>query len=241
MGRRSRLVGMAGAGPATVIDAPAIPVSVMGRDAILRSGLASHLRPARHLSVVAGVTSSPGVVVLATDLIDIDTLVAVRAIRAQGSAGIVLLASRFDADDTARAAGAGACQALTRGGATSGALAEAVTAASGCGHRVEEHGRLVVAVADLGGGDGGGDAGASAGEGTAGAGPGRRSPELAGLPVRHLDVLRRISEGQSTLRISEDLAYSESTIKNIVQQLVAALGAHNRTHAVTLAIRRGVI
>ena len=61
------------------------------------------------------------------------------------------------------------------------------------------------------------------------------------LPGRDVEVLRRIADGQGTAAIADDLAYSESTIKNIVHQAVASLGARNRTHAVSLAIRRGII
>jgi DNA-binding NarL/FixJ family response regulator len=54
-------------------------------------------------------------------------------------------------------------------------------------------------------------------------------------------VLRLLAEGQSTAAIADALAYSESTIKNMVHDLVHRLGARNRTHAVALAIRGGLI
>jgi len=56
-----------------------------------------------------------------------------------------------------------------------------------------------------------------------------------------VNVLRLLADGRSTSDIAVDLAYSESTIKNIIHDLVHQLGARNRAHAVAMAIRAGVI
>jgi len=61
------------------------------------------------------------------------------------------------------------------------------------------------------------------------------------LSSRDVKVLRLLSEGRSTAGIAGDLAYSESTIKNIIHDLVRQLGARNRAHAVAMAIRAGLI
>ena len=61
------------------------------------------------------------------------------------------------------------------------------------------------------------------------------------LSPRDVNVLRLLSEGRSTAGIADDLAYSESTIKNIIHDLVGQLGARNRAHAVAMAIRAGLI
>ena len=61
------------------------------------------------------------------------------------------------------------------------------------------------------------------------------------LSPRDVNVLRLLSEGRSTAGIAADLAYSESTIKNIIHDLVRQLGARNRAHAVAMAIRAGLI
>ncbi|MGH9123899.1 MAG: helix-turn-helix domain-containing protein [Acidimicrobiales bacterium] len=63
----------------------------------------------------------------------------------------------------------------------------------------------------------------------------------AELSPRDVNVLRLLSEGRSTAGIADDLAYSESTIKNIIHDLVSQLGARNRAHAVAMAIRAGLI
>lgn len=61
------------------------------------------------------------------------------------------------------------------------------------------------------------------------------------LSTRDVNVLRLLADGRSTSDIAVDLAYSESTIKNIIHDLVHQLGARNRAHAVAMAIRAGVI
>jgi DNA-binding NarL/FixJ family response regulator len=64
---------------------------------------------------------------------------------------------------------------------------------------------------------------------------------LSQLSARDLEVLRLLADGRSTAGIAEDLAYSESTIKNVIHDLVRHLGARNRAHAVATAIRGGAI
>jgi DNA-binding NarL/FixJ family response regulator len=237
-----------------------VEVAVMARDAILRSGLAAYLRGAAAITVVDGRPPVGGVVVLATDLIDSDAIAALRAVRLQGVTGMVVLASRLDAEQAARAAGAGACHWLGRWEATPRALADAVTAAAACTHLAEEHRRTWAAASCAAAPAGAGSrpvattvvaATPETGAHTATAAPSDGAfpdhgliadPSGSGLLcARDIDVLRRIAEGQSTAAIAEDLAYSESTIKNIVHQAVATLGARNRTHAVSIAIRSGVI
>jgi DNA-binding NarL/FixJ family response regulator len=64
---------------------------------------------------------------------------------------------------------------------------------------------------------------------------------LSTLSARDVKVLRLLSDGCSTAEIADELAYSESTIKNIIHDLVRQLDARNRAHAVAMAIRAGVI
>lgn len=61
------------------------------------------------------------------------------------------------------------------------------------------------------------------------------------LSVREMQVLQRIASGLSNKRIGVDLAISEQTVKGHVKSILAKLQAHDRTHAVTIAMQRGVI
>lgn len=76
-------------------------------------------------------------------------------------------------------------------------------------------------------------------------------PEIAGqmaehsgepdLTSREIQVLALIAGGGSNRRIAEELEISEDTVKGHVSSILAKLNANDRTHAVTLAIRRGAI
>jgi DNA-binding NarL/FixJ family response regulator len=62
-----------------------------------------------------------------------------------------------------------------------------------------------------------------------------------GLSEREVNVLRLLADGQDTAYIAEQLNYSPRTIKKIIQDLLTRLGLHNRSHAVSYAIRVGAI
>jgi DNA-binding NarL/FixJ family response regulator len=74
-----------------------------------------------------------------------------------------------------------------------------------------------------------------------GTGPPAAPPWPKEWSQRDLSVLRLLADGRSTAGIAADLAYSESTIKNVIHDLVRQLGARNRAHAVAVAIRSGLI
>jgi DNA-binding NarL/FixJ family response regulator len=63
----------------------------------------------------------------------------------------------------------------------------------------------------------------------------------AGLCDRDMEVLKLMADGHTTAGIARDLAYSESTIKNIIHAIVRELGARNRAHAVATAMRGHLI
>lgn len=62
-----------------------------------------------------------------------------------------------------------------------------------------------------------------------------------GMAAREVDVLRLIAEGLDTRQISEKLAYSERTVKNVLHGLMTRLHLRNRAHAVAYALREGYI
>jgi DNA-binding NarL/FixJ family response regulator len=61
------------------------------------------------------------------------------------------------------------------------------------------------------------------------------------LSSRELDVLRLISGGNANKEIAALLGISEETVKSHVTNILAKLHAKDRTHAVTLALGRGII
>ncbi|MGW4160255.1 response regulator transcription factor [Streptomyces sp. NPDC004788] len=64
---------------------------------------------------------------------------------------------------------------------------------------------------------------------------------LFGMAPREVQVLRLLAEGFETRQISEQLAYSERTVKNILHALMTRLQLTNRAHAVAYALREGYI
>lgn len=63
----------------------------------------------------------------------------------------------------------------------------------------------------------------------------------AGMAPREVDVLRLVADGLDTRQISEKLACSERTVKNVLHALMTRLQLHNRAHAVAYALREGYI
>lgn len=61
------------------------------------------------------------------------------------------------------------------------------------------------------------------------------------LSDREVNVLRQVAAGNSNKIIGAQLSVSEATIKGHMKSILAKLGANDRTHAVTIAIKRGII
>jgi DNA-binding NarL/FixJ family response regulator len=61
------------------------------------------------------------------------------------------------------------------------------------------------------------------------------------LTNRELEVLRLIRDGHRNKQIADVLAISETTVNFHIKNIVGKLGANDRTHAVTIAIRRGML
>jgi DNA-binding NarL/FixJ family response regulator len=61
------------------------------------------------------------------------------------------------------------------------------------------------------------------------------------LTTRETDVLRHIAEGNRNRDIAESLFISEETVKVHVKHIMEKLGASDRTEAVAIAVRRGII
>jgi len=61
------------------------------------------------------------------------------------------------------------------------------------------------------------------------------------LTARELDVLRLAAQGNSNRGIGAALRISEPTVKTHMSAILVKLGASDRTHAVTLALKRGYL
>jgi len=61
------------------------------------------------------------------------------------------------------------------------------------------------------------------------------------LTLREVDVLQLIAEGNANKLVADRLEITEDTVKAHVRNILSKLGANDRTHAVTIALKRGII
>jgi DNA-binding NarL/FixJ family response regulator len=61
------------------------------------------------------------------------------------------------------------------------------------------------------------------------------------LTPREIDVLRLIAQGNANKEIAGKLSLAEETVKGHVKNILAKLGVNDRTHAVTIGLKRGII
>jgi DNA-binding NarL/FixJ family response regulator len=61
------------------------------------------------------------------------------------------------------------------------------------------------------------------------------------LSEREIEVLSLIAAGNSNKLVADELAISEDTVKGHVKSILSKLGVNDRTHAVTAALKRGII
>jgi DNA-binding NarL/FixJ family response regulator len=203
-----------------------IPVFIDASDPISRTGITAQLQGRPEVQVIdrdEGITSIALVVV---EVIDEDALRVVRAVERNGHPRVVLVVGRVDDGDVLSAVEAGASVLVRRSEATPEALVAAVrSAAAGegrvppdlLGRFMSQVGRLQRQVLEP------------------------RGITLAGLAQREIEVLKLIAEGLTTGEIATRLSYSERTIKNVIHDVVTRLQLRNRSHAVAVALREGLI
>jgi two-component system, NarL family, response regulator len=61
------------------------------------------------------------------------------------------------------------------------------------------------------------------------------------LTPREIDVLRLVAGGNANKEIAALLSLTEETVKSHVRNILAKLGANDRTHAVAIGVKRGII
>jgi DNA-binding NarL/FixJ family response regulator len=61
------------------------------------------------------------------------------------------------------------------------------------------------------------------------------------LTPAEINVLRLIADGNANKQIASELSITEETVKSRVKNILSKLGAHDRTHAVMIGLKRGII
>jgi DNA-binding NarL/FixJ family response regulator len=201
----------------------AISVLVFAKDPISRAGVSGQLLD---LADIAMVDPDEGrdaeVAVIVVDGIDDEVVRVIRTIRRTTASRIIVIAAVLDARAKSAAIEAGASGLLMRSAADPMQLARAIRHA----HRGEQ---ILSPSPDF---DHQGRPTGRTGQWDGGHQP---------LSKRDRDVLRFLADGYDTSEIARQLAYSEPTIKNVIQRLFDHLQARNRPHAVAIALRAGII
>jgi DNA-binding NarL/FixJ family response regulator len=200
-------------------------VAVEASDPITRAGIVSQLRRSRDIELVEQDGVRTAVALLVVDSIDEAVIARVQELSRRGSK-IVIVVSRFDPRAILPVLDFGVRAVLTRCEANAERLVSVLRSVSAGGvdlppgvlrHLIEQVGfvnRDVLAPRGL---------------------------RFAGLTPRERDVLTLVAEGLSTREVATRMAYSERTIKNVLQDLTTRLQLRNRTQAVAYALRNGWI
>ncbi|MEV6229733.1 response regulator transcription factor [Saccharopolyspora shandongensis] len=195
------------------------PITMHGVTACLRGHSQIQLVPADQLA-------PSDVLIVAVDRVGRDTMTYLRAMEKSKSVRVLLLTDGFDAQSVLAAVEYGVVGVLPRTGTTPAQLINAITAANADQAILSTalQGELLRQVKRLQ----------------------RKTLQplglgITGLDDRELEILRLLADGLLTKAIATKLNYSDRTVKNVVQRLIDKVDASNRTHAVAIALRAGVI
>jgi DNA-binding NarL/FixJ family response regulator len=203
-----------------------VTVQVYAEDPISREGVRGQLELRDDVQVVADDGSEAEVLILVIDRLDDAGARTVRRFRMQGAERVVLVVNEIDDAGLMGAVAAGLAGVVWRGKATAEELARTVTMVAGGEAALPPDvvARLLTAV-------------------------GRMQQRVlvpngltpSGLNDREIEVLRLVAEGCDTAEIAGRLSYSERTIKGILHDVKTRLHLRNRTHAVSYAMREGLL
>jgi DNA-binding NarL/FixJ family response regulator len=207
--------------------ADCIPVFVYACDPISQAGMASQLRCRSELRVVEEQdVDNAAVAVVVGDGVDDELVRSIKALQRNGCPRVVVVATQLDDAGLLAAVEAGACGLLRRAEATPEQLFGAILrAAAGdgalppdlLGRLLQQIGHIQREILEP------------------------RGFHVSGLTDREVQVLRLVADGHNTAEIARQLAYSERTIKNVIQDVITRFQLRNRSHAVAYAVRQGFI
>jgi DNA-binding NarL/FixJ family response regulator len=204
-----------------------VRVVVVDDHAVMRAGVVALLAPEPGIEVVAEAVDGrqavelverlrPEVALMDLRMPGLDGVEATAQIVARGTGTRVLILTTYETDaDIERAVEAGAIGYLLKD-ATREQLADAIHAAARgetvLAPRVAQ--RLVARM---------------------------RQPAPAALTAREVDVLNAVADGLSNVDIGRRLVIAEATVKTHLLRIFAKLDVSDRTHAVVVALDRGLI
>ncbi len=202
-------------GYATATAGAAVPVEVHAADPVSEIGVSTQLRPQAAVRIVDASDASATVALVIADVADEALIRRLRALHRERGLAIVLVIGQLDPRALVAVVDSGVCAVVPRAESTPERLVQVVQAAAR--GKAELPPQLLRHLLEP------------------------RGLSFAGLTRREQDVLELVADGLSTREVAVRLAYSERTIKNVLQDLTARLHLRNRTQAVAYAIRNGWI
>ena len=193
-----------------------LAVRVQAEDPISREGVRAQLELHAGVRVVPATESNgTAVAIIVADRLDTALIHGLRR-RRNGAERVLLVVSEIDDAGLMAAVEAGVGGVVWRHEATAGELARAARVVAGGEAALPPDvvARVLKAVGRV------------------------RSP---GLSDREIEVLRLVADGCDTAEIAGRLSYSERTIKGILHDVKTRLHLRNRTHAVSYAMREGLL
>ncbi|WP_231905020.1 MULTISPECIES: response regulator transcription factor [Streptomycetaceae] len=204
-----------------------VRVGIHVPDAVIRAGLASYLQQDRRVrEIPSDRMHEADVIVVAVDTVDASALEQLRAVSNRADARFVMVVGKQWQADISTAVDRGVRGVLWRDAFTPPMfLRTLVTVAEGGGsfppalqgtlmEQVQWTQREVLTPRGL---------------------------NASGVSAREVDVLRLVAEGEELSEIAVKLSYSERTVKYILYGLMKRMQLRNRAHAVSYAIRSGLI
>lgn len=208
----------------TLTSDQTITVMIVDDHPLLREGLVAVVQGERDMKVVAEATNGmeaieharrhrPDVTLMDLQMPEMDGVAATTAIRAEWPAARIVMLTTYNGDvQVLRALKAGACGYLLKSMVSTNLLEAIRSVNAGLRYIPKEvASELAAHVTD------------------------------EALSAREIEVLQRIADGNSNKQIAMQLLVSEDTVKSHIRNVLAKLSANDRTHAVTIAIKRGII
>jgi DNA-binding NarL/FixJ family response regulator len=205
-------------------DTPVVRILAVDDHPLLREGIAALIRNEPDMALVAEAANGreaieqfrkvqPDVTLMDVQMPDMSGIDALIAIRQEAPKAKIIVLTTYGGDALAMRAMKAGAQAYVLKGLVRKDLLETIRAVNRGQKRI--HPDVAVELAQ------------HSGEST--------------LTAREIEVLSLVAAGNSNKRIAASLNITEDTAKGHLKSILAKLGASDRTRAVTLALKRGII